>query len=42
LRDRHADAVLSAERTAEEKAVDDLVTGRARPGREQREVPWTD
>jgi flagellar export protein FliJ len=42
LRDRHAEAVLSAERTAEEKAVDDLVTGRARPGREQREVPWTD
>jgi flagellar export protein FliJ len=29
LKDRHAEALLSAERTAEEKAVDDLVTGRA-------------
>ena len=29
LKDRHAEALLIAERTAEEKAVDDLVTGRA-------------
>jgi flagellar export protein FliJ len=40
LRDRHAEALLVAERTAEEKAVDDLVTGRAgRPDPE--ELPWT-
>ena len=29
LRDRHAAALLSAEQAAEERAVDDLVTGRA-------------
>jgi flagellar protein FliJ len=29
LEERHAEALLVAERTAEEKAVDDLVTGRA-------------
>jgi flagellar export protein FliJ len=45
LRDRHQEALLHAERTAEEKAVDDLVTGRA--GRAAaagpaEEVPWTD
>jgi flagellar export protein FliJ len=45
LRDRHQEALLHAERTAEEKAVDDLVTGRA--GRALAEdplgeVPWTD
>jgi flagellar protein FliJ len=41
LRDRHRETVLAAERTAEERAVDDLVTGRA--GRaSQQEVPWTD
>ena len=47
LRDRHLDSLLSAERTAEEKAVDDLVTGRARrapqeDGLRNGEVPWTD
>ncbi|MCU1614132.1 MAG: hypothetical protein JWO98_1672 [Frankiales bacterium] len=47
LRDRHREALLHAERTAEEKAVDDLVTGRAgRALPEGRaltgdEVPWT-
>jgi flagellar export protein FliJ len=48
LADRHAEALLIAERTAEERAVDDLVTGRA--GRravaggtdaDLRELPWT-
>jgi flagellar export protein FliJ len=43
LRDRHHEALLSAERTAEEKAVDDLVTGRARRGAaDEEEVTWTD
>lgn len=47
LRDRHLEALLTAERTAEEKAVDDLVTGRAGRARtddepEGGEVPWTD
>jgi len=43
LRDRHVEALLSAERTAEEKAVDDLVTGRAgRTRADDGEVPWTD
>jgi flagellar export protein FliJ len=41
LRDRHRETVLAAERTAEERAVDDLVTGRAGRASEQ-EVPWTD
>jgi flagellar export protein FliJ len=41
LRDRHQEALLSAERTAEEKAVDDLVTGRARRERDE-EATWTD
>jgi flagellar protein FliJ len=52
LQERHAEALLIAERTAEEKAVDDLVTGRA--GRrsaatpaaggadaDAQELPWT-
>jgi flagellar protein FliJ len=43
LRDRHVEALLSAERTAEEKAVDDLVTGRSGRARtDDGEVPWTD
>lgn len=43
LRDRHLEALLSAERTAEEKAVDDLVTGRAGRARtDDGEVPWTE
>jgi flagellar FliJ protein len=46
LRDRHEEALLRAERTAEEKAVDDLVTGRAGrtppDGALGEEVPWTD
>jgi flagellar export protein FliJ len=42
LRDRHLEALLSAERTAEEKAVDDLVTGRAgRAQDDDEEAPWT-
>jgi flagellar protein FliJ len=48
LEERHAEALRIAERTAEEKAVDDLVTGRA--GRraaaaggadDPQELPWT-
>jgi flagellar protein FliJ len=40
LRDRHQEAQQHAEAVAEERAVDDLVTGRAgRPAPE--EVPWT-
>ena len=42
LRDRYHEALLSAERTAEEKAVDDLVTGRPRRNRDEQEVTWTD
>jgi flagellar protein FliJ len=41
LRDRHRATVLQAERTAEERAVDDLVTGRAGRAHGQ-EVAWTD
>jgi flagellar protein FliJ len=41
LRERHLEAQRHAEAAAEERAVDDLVTGRA--GRTKpREVPWTD
>jgi flagellar export protein FliJ len=41
LRERHLEAQARAEAAAEERAVDDLVTGRA--GRANpREVPWTD
>jgi flagellar export protein FliJ len=47
LRERHQQALQHAEDAAEERAVDDLVTGRARrvaPGRssDAGEVPWTD
>jgi len=41
LRDRHREMIRLAEQTAEERAVDDLVTGRA--GRPRTgEVPWTE
>ena len=41
LRDRHAETIRLADQAAEERAVDDLVTGRA--GRASaREVPWTE
>jgi flagellar FliJ protein len=41
LKDRHAEAIRLADQAAEERAVDDLVTGRAgRPRTE--EVPWTE
>jgi flagellar FliJ protein len=41
LRDRHAEAIRLADQAAEERAVDDLVTGRA--GRTPaQEVPWTE
>jgi flagellar biosynthesis chaperone FliJ len=41
LRERHHEAQLHAEAAAEERAADDLVTGRA--GRAPtEEVPWTD
>jgi flagellar FliJ protein len=43
LRERHQDALQHAEAAAEERAVDDLVTGRA--GRRvdaEEEVPWTE
>ncbi|MFD2091931.1 flagellar FliJ family protein, partial [Blastococcus deserti] len=44
LRERHLQALASAEAAAEERAVDDLVTGRARrgPARDAEEVPWTE
>jgi flagellar protein FliJ len=46
LRDRHLQALRAAEDAAEERAVDDLVTGRARQalpaaGTTAEEVPWT-
>jgi len=41
LKDRHAEGIRLADQAAEERAVDDLVTGRAgRPRTE--EVPWTE
>jgi flagellar export protein FliJ len=41
LRDRHVEAIRLADQAAEERAVDDLVTGRAgRPA--PAEVPWTE
>jgi len=41
LKERHAETIRLAEQAAEERAVDDLVTGRAgRPAPE--EVPWTE
>lgn len=43
LRDRHHEAQRHAEAAAEERAVDDLVTGRARrTSRTQEEEPWRD
>jgi flagellar FliJ protein len=41
LRDRHVEAIRLADRAAEERAVDDLVTGRAGRARAE-EVPWTE
>jgi flagellar protein FliJ len=41
LRDRHAEAIRLADQAAEERAVDDLVTGRA-GRRSTEEVPWTE
>jgi flagellar FliJ protein len=45
LRDRHAEAIRLADQAAEERAVDDLVTGRAgrpRAGSVPEEMPWTE
>ena len=45
LRERHRLAQRAAEDAAEERAVDDLVTGRAgrvRAERRHEEVPWTE
>jgi flagellar export protein FliJ len=44
LRERHQQAQRAAEDAAEERAVDDLVTGRAGRGAvtDDGEVPWTD
>jgi flagellar FliJ protein len=42
LRDRHLQALQRAEDAAEERAVDDLVTGRAGRVPSPREVPWTE
>jgi flagellar protein FliJ len=42
LRDRHQEAIQHAEDAAEERAVDDLVTGRAGRGTTTEEVPWTE
>jgi flagellar FliJ protein len=41
LKDRHAEAIRLADQAAEERAVDDLVTGRAGRAR-TGEVPWTE
>ncbi len=41
LRERHLEARRHAEAAAEERAVDDLVTGRAGRGTAEEEVPWT-
>jgi flagellar export protein FliJ len=41
LRDRHEATLQAAENAAEERAVDDLVTGRAGRRDEAEEVPWT-
>ena len=40
LRERHLAALQHAEDAAEERAVDDLVTGRAGRARSDEEVPW--
>jgi flagellar export protein FliJ len=42
LRERHQDALQHAEDAAEERAVDDLVTGRAGRRDVTEEVPWTE
>jgi flagellar protein FliJ len=42
LRDRHQEALQHAEDAAEERAVDDLVTGRAGRRDAVEEVPWTE
>jgi flagellar FliJ protein len=42
LRERHQDALQHAEDAAEERAVDDLVTGRAGRAMYSGEVPWTE
>jgi len=42
LRDRHQEAIQHAEDAAEERAVDDLVTGRAGRGTTTGEVSWTE
>jgi flagellar export protein FliJ len=42
LRDRHQLALQKAEDAAEERAVDDLVTGRAGRSEALREVSWTE
>ena len=42
LRERHRAALLRAENSAEERLVDDLVTGRAGRARDAGEVPWTE
>ncbi len=42
LRERHREAQQHAEAAAEERAVDDLVTGRAGRGTTEEEIPWTD
>ena len=42
LRDRHQEALQHAEDAAEERAVDDLVTGRAGRRGAAEEVPWTE
>jgi flagellar FliJ protein len=41
LRDRHLQALQHAETAAEERAIDDLVTGRAGRVAAPEEVPWT-
>jgi hypothetical protein len=42
LRERHREAQQHAEAAAEERAADDLVTGRAGRATTEEEVPWTD
>jgi flagellar export protein FliJ len=42
LRERHQQVLATAEAAAEERATDDLVTGRAGRARATGEVPWTE
>ncbi|MGY1637917.1 flagellar export protein FliJ [Geodermatophilus sp. SYSU D00742] len=42
LRERHLQTVRLAEQAAEERTVDDLVTGRSARRTSSGEVPWTD